>query len=191
VSQRRLYIVKGVSYTLIVLHNLCQFPQVLMVCPIRSAKRSDSIASFQVCLMCGTPAFDSVDFGKRCLDDRLRARFCYRSCGNFGTLVFGRPCSPHGGIMLVKAFLNPIHEVFVVILQPYYPSSCCPNCRRISKGKLFLCQDRSTLCAMSRSSRGYPSKVVRLVFMLTPCFGTNCQSIPARKSGEGNTTYRI
>jgi hypothetical protein len=77
--------------------------------------------------------------------------------------------------MLMKAFLDPIHDVFVVILQPYYPSSCGPNCRRISKGKLSVCQNRSILCAMSRSSRGYPSKVVRLVFMLTPCFGTNCQ----------------
>jgi hypothetical protein len=94
--------------------------------------------------------------------------------------------------MLVKAFLDPIHDVFVVILQPYYPSSCGPNCHRISRGKLFMCQDRPILCAMSRSSRGYPSKVVRLVFMLTPCFGTNLSvAIPGHKSGEGSETYRI
>ena len=68
----------------------------------------------------------------------------------------------------MKALLDAIHDVFVVVLQPYYPCSGGPNCLKVSQSKVCSRRD-PILCAISKSSRGYPSKVVRLVVMLTPC----------------------
>ena len=60
------------------------------------------------------------------------------------------------------------HDVFVVIANVNYPCSGNPNFVGVSIMSITT-EQLFVLCATSISARGYPSSVVRPVFMFTPC----------------------
>lgn len=98
-----------------------------MVCPVHPAKLGHGVAHLQARCFCWAACHDTVDLCKGRLEGS-------RGCGGgtAGRHLWSRRVALRlllkACVMLVQSLLDARHELFVVILEPYYASACRSYC---------------------------------------------------------------
>lgn len=117
----------GPTHLFIALNAFGQLLQVVVVASVHITKIPDQVASFQARAVRRTPGHDTVDFGKRTLQNLQHA-----VPQDGGGLARGASWLVSSvlktGKMLMKVFLDPCHQVFIVVPQMYDARPGCSDC---------------------------------------------------------------
>lgn len=111
------------TYPFVLRHCLCHSRQPLVVRPVYPAKLGNGVAYPQARRVCWTACYDVVD----------SCEWRLQSCRHRVECCLGLVCRPRvvvrllcqACVMLVETLLDARHDIFVVVLQPYYARSRC------------------------------------------------------------------